>query len=364
MAQASYQLIDLITDIELTWPFTFAGAIVVLDINDIDASQNGWTIAMPDATLGVIGQNFIFNNVSGFTFEIVANDLVTLIATVNSGDVIQIYLIDTSTANGTWRAIPSGGGTNYITQITAHSTDSTITISNGVVTPPTGVINFQLPVSLFNLLNLATPNFLIVNSNNPLTFSTVSLVAGTNIAVSDGSGLSGNVILDLPGTINDVNLVGTESIELTNASLIVNTDTNGNLQLSTNGTGKVQINGVSIDVNGNITGINNFVAAKAYCVFTDTLVGIDNIIVIGNQTNVSSVTGSGGVYTINFITPMLTTDYGVLITIGSTGGVLPFVSNGYFIVRTLTSVTIEITDASGSLVLSAPYGVTVTIMSN
>jgi hypothetical protein len=363
MAQTSYQLINLITDIELTWPFTFAGAIVVYDVNDIDASQNGWTIAMPDATLGVVGQYFRFNNVSGFTFEIVANDLTTVLATVTAGQVIDIYLIDISTMNGTWRVI-SPPSVNAITQITAESTDNTIVITNGVVTPPTGVINFELPTSLFNLLGLGSPNFLVVNSNNPLTFSTVSLVGGTNITVNDGTGLSGNVIIDLPDSITGLSSVGTESIDMTGVAIISNTDTNGNLQITTNGTGKVQLNGISIDVNGNITGINNFVAPRAYCVFTDTLIGIDNVIVIGSQTNISSVTGSGGVYTINFTTAMTSANYGVLITIGSTGGVLPFVSNAYFIVRTLTSVTIEITDASGSLVLSAPYGVTVMIMSN
>lgn len=364
MAQASYQLINLITDIELTWPFTFAGAIVVLDINDIQPDQDGWTVAMPDATLGVAGQYFKFNNVSMFTFEIVANDLVTVLATLDPGDVIEIYLINTSTQNGTWRVIPSGGGTNAITQITAESTDNTIVITDGVVTPPGGTIDFKLPTSLFNLLNLNTSNFLVVNSAAPLTFSTASFLGGTNITINDGTGSSGNVIVDLAASIEDLSSVSTESIELTNAAIIVNNDSNGNIQLVTNGTGKVQMNGVSIDINGNISGITNFIGLKAYCAFTDTLVGLDNIIVVNSQVNISAVTGSGGFYTATFTTPMTSTNYGVLITLGTSGGVLPFISNAYVTVKTLTSVTIVITDASGSPVLSVPYGVTIATMSN
>lgn len=364
MAQATYQRIDLITDIELTWPFSFAGAIVILDRNDINANQNDWTIAMPNATLGVAGQNFIFNNVSAFSFDIIANDLITPIITVNSGDIISLWLIDASTTNGTWSTIPFGGGASAITQITAQSSNNSIAITNGTITPPGGTIDFKQPTSLSNLLNLVTPNILVVNSNSPLTFSTVSLIAGTNITVNDGSGLSGNIIVDVNSSLTGLNSIDTEQITLTGTAIIVNTDTNGNIQLSTNGTGKVQMNGVSIDTSGNISGINNLIETKAYCFFTDTLVGSDNIIVIGSQSNIGSVTGSGGFYTASYVTGMTTTNYGVLITLGTSGGVLPFISNAYVTVKTLNSVTIVITDASGSPVLSVPYGVTISIISN
>jgi hypothetical protein len=365
MAQSTYQSINLITDIVLTWPFSFTGTMVVLDINDINASQDGWTIALPDATLAENGQNFIFNNISGFTFEIVANDAITVLATVTAGQVIQMYLIDSTTSNGTWRVI-TPPNTNGITQLTAQSSDSTITITNGTVTPPTGTINFQLPTSLANLLGVSSTAFLVVASNSPLTFETTQLVGGTNITINDGTGLSGNVIIDLNSVISGISSLGVGSIVLTGTSIITNEDTNGNIQLSTNGTGKVQINGVSIDTEGNITGINNFVAPQAFCVFTDTLIGPDNsnnIIVIGAQSNVLSVTGAAGTYTITWLNAMPTANYGVFITLGTNGTTLPFISNAYFTIRTTTSLTIQITDASGSQVLAAPYGVSVMIVS-
>jgi hypothetical protein len=366
MAQDTYQRIDLITDIEMTWPFAFAGAIEVLDMNVINPNQAGWTIAMPDATLGVAGQNFKFNNVSGFSFQLIANDLITVIATVTAGQVVQIYLDNISTTNGTWLVL-TPPAVNAITQITAQSSNNSISITNGTVTPPTGTIDFKLPTSLTNLLNLNTTDLLVVASTNPLTFRTVTLTGSSNITVNDGNGISGNPIFSLATSLTGLASVDTGSIDLTGSAIIVNSDTNGNIQISTNGTGKIQMNGVSIDANGNMTGIANFVAPRAFCFFTDTIVGVNNVIVIGNQINIASVVllaGSTGTYRLTFTTAMPNANYGVQITLGSNGGVLPFISNGYFIVRTTTYVDIEITDASGSLVLSTPYGVSVVIMSN
>jgi len=90
---------------------------------------------------------------------------------------------------------------------------------------------------------------------------------------------------------------------------------------------------------------------------------MSNQIVNVNEVNVPSITGSGGTYKLNFTTAMPNLNYGVLITLGSTGGSLPFISNSYVIVRELTSVTIIVTDASGELVLAVPHGVTVIVIS-
>lgn len=363
MAQSTYQLLNLTGNITLTWPSSFSGGPVVLDINDLNPNASGYHIILPDATLVQAGQNFVFNNISGFSVEIVANDESTVLATLTSGEVIQMYLIDVSTSNGTWRVVPFGGGASSITQFTAESTDSSIVITNGTVTPPMGVINFQLPPSLFNLNNVNETSFLVVTNTNPLTFQTDVLVGGTNINIQNSAGITGDPIINL-----DTTLTGIASAQIGDMTLsgevITNDVVNGNIQIVTNGTGQVQINGVTIDADGNIAGIGNLVAPKAYCSFTDTLVGMGNIIVVDNSVNVSSVTGNEGTYTVNFIAPMASIEYGVFITLGSTGGSLPFISNGYYIVKQTTSVTIIVTDASGELVLAAPHGVSVMVMSS
>lgn len=363
MAQSTYQLLNLTSNITLTWPSSFSGGPVILDINDVNSNQNGWQIILPDATLVQAGQNFVFNNISGFDVEIVANDGITILTTLTSGEVIEMYLIDVSTSNGTWRIIPFGGGASSITQFTAESSDSSIVITNGTVTPPMGVIDFQLTASLFNLNSVNTTDFLVVTNTNPLTFTTREFIGGENIIISNGDGIVGDPIIDVNPTLTSLSSVTVGNMSLL-GDLITNNVTNGNLQLNTNGTGQVQINGVSIDSNGNLSGVTNLVAPKAYCTFTDTLVGIGNTIVVQDSVNVSSVTGEGGTYTIAFVTPMASLEYGVFITLGSTGGSLPFISNGYYIVKQLASVTIIVTDASGELVLAAPHGVSVMVMSS
>jgi hypothetical protein len=376
MAQSSYQLINLTSDIVLTWPFSFLSPPTVADINDISPNQAGWTIAMPDATLAPVGQNVVFNNVSAFSFQIVANDLITVIATITAGEVATLYLYDNTTVpatNGLWRVIPFGGGTNAITALTAQSTNSSVTITNGVITPPGGVINFQLPTSLTNLnTTISSIGFAVITGLSPLTWTTVDFLSDSNISITHPDGTTGNPVVSLASTIGPITSLIVGNLTLS-GDIITNNTTNGNIQLSTNGTGQVQINGVSTDINGNLTGINNLTVngtfnnpftPKAWGVFTDTIFGTSNLIVIQTQANVASITGGAGTYTINFTTPMSSINYGVFITLGSTGGSLPFISNAYWIVRQTTSVTIIVTDASGELVLSAPYGVSVMIMSN
>src|SRR5271170_336748 len=176
MAQSSYQLINLTADIVLTWPFSFAGPPTVADINDISPNQGGWTIAMPDATLAPIGQNVVFNNISAYSFQIIANDLTTVIATVTAGQVVTLYLYDNTTtpaSNGLWRVIPYGSGTNGIVALTAQSTDTSITITNGSITPPGGTINFKLPTSLTNLnTTISNIGFPVITGVSPLTWTT------------------------------------------------------------------------------------------------------------------------------------------------------------------------------------------------
>lgn len=376
MAQSSYQLISLTSDIVLTWPFSFAGPPTVADINDVNPNQNGWTIAMPDATLAPVGQNVVFNNVSAFSFQIIANDLITVIATITAGEVVTLYLYDNTTtpaSNGLWRVIPYGSGTNAIVSLTAESTDNSITITNGAITPPGGTINFQLPTSLTNLnTTISAIGFPVITGLSPLTWTTVDFLSDSNISITSSDGTAGDPVFSLASTIGPLTSLMVGNLTLS-GEVLTNDTTNGNVQISTNGTGQLQVNGVTIDINGNLAGINNLTVngsfnnpflPQAWCVFTDIIVGLGNLIVIQNQANVSSVTGSAGTYTINFTTPMSSANYGVHISLGSTGGALPFISNAYWIVRETTSVTIIVTDASGELVLSAPYGVSVMIMSN
>lgn len=365
MAQNSYQYLVLVEDLVLTWPSSFNGGPVISDINDIEVIGTPRTLTLPAANLVSPGQNFIINNVDGPDFDLLYNDGSTVLSTIPSGEAFQFYLTDASTANGVWRKVTPLGGFNGIVSLTAESADNSITITGSPVTPPNGILDFKLPTSLTNLnslTNVDDTDFLIVTSINPLTFKTVELLGGENITITGGNGLGSDPVIDLNTTITSLNSLTVGDMTLSGGVITNNAD-NGNIQLSTNGTGSVQINGVSFSSTGAISGLTNFLGIAAFSFFTDTLVGISNQIVNVNEVNVPSITGSGGTYKLNFNTPMPNLNYGVLITLGSTGGSLPFISNSYVIVRELTSVTIIVTDASGELVLAVPHGVTVIIIS-
>jgi len=364
MAQNPYQKIVLVEDLTLTWPSSFNGGPILLDINDVEPQEapDTFKIILPAANLVSEGQNFMFNNIADVSFDLALNDGTTILSPMDPGDVFEFYLTDNSTANGVWRKITPLGGFNGIVELTAQSSDSSITITGSPVTPTGGVLNFKLPTSITNLNKLNATDFLIVTNSNPLTFNTVELLGGENITITGGNGLGSDPVIDLNTTITSLNSITVGDMTLSGGVITNNTD-NGNIQISTSGTGTVQINGINFSSAGAISGLTNFLGIAAFSFFTDTLVGMSNQIVNVNEVNVPSITGSGGTYKLNFTTAMPNLNYGVLITLGSTGGSLPFISNSYVIVRELTSVTIIVTDASGELVLAVPHGVTVIVIS-
>lgn len=370
MAQKNLKRISLTSDIVVTWPFSFSGGITIGDMNEVTPNQDGWTIAMPNATLATEGQTIDFNNISGYDFEIIASDLTTSITVVEAGEVISIYLYDSSTSNGLWRVIPYGGGSNAIVSLTAES--SSITISNGTVSPPGGTIDFELPESLSNLNKLSTLSFPVITAAAPLEWKTVELVAGENISITDADGIDGEPVINLNPVVTGLSSVEVGSMTLA-GSLITSNNVDGNIELNTNGTGAVQINGVSIDINGNLSGINNLTVngsflnslmPKIFCTFTDTITEPTNTIVVEDQVNISSVTGSGGTYSLNFSAALPSINYSVIFSLGSTGDTLPPTYHAYWTVRETTSLTIIVTDASGELVGSVPNGITVVIFSS
>jgi hypothetical protein len=369
MAQSSYQKIILTEDIELSWPFSFSGTTIVCDINDVSTEDDGYKIILPAANLTGVGQNFIFNNISNNSFTVLANDGTTILAIISAGEVKEFYLTKTDTAVGEWSTIAYSGGTGGIVTVTTQSSDSSIIINNSntaTITGTGGIVDFKLPESLTNLNKISTTGgFPVITNSDPLTWSTVDLVAGTNITITNPDGIDGDPVINLSDSITGLSSAEIGGMTFS-GEIITNNFEDGNIQITTQGSGKVFINGLSISADGLIEGANIFsspLLPKAYCTFDDVITGSTNTIAIRDQVNVSSVTGSAGTYHIEFIEPLNNDNYGVLITLGSTGGALPFVSNAYYILKQTGSVRIAVTNASGELVSSVPYGVTVTIMS-
>ena len=369
--QVSYQLITLTDDIVLSWPSSFVGGPIAAGFNDVDPDQAGREITLPDATLAATGTDVIFNNISLYTFNILKNDN-TFLHTLNPGDIVDFKLYDVSTAAGLWRIIPFGGGYNGITAFEASSSDNSIDITNGNVVPPGAIIDFKLPASIFNLNNVITTGIPVIKSAAPLTWDTTTITAGTNINVTDGDGILADPVINLLPDVSNLNSLQVGFFDITGNTLQA-TDSNTDLLFATSGTGKLDLNGALIDANGNTTisnltvsgSFNNPFTPKAWCIFTDTIVGNSNSIVIEDNSNVTSISGSGGYYQIFFNTPMANINYGVMISLGSLGTTLPpIVYSGFWTTRNLSSVIISVVDASGELVTALPYGATVMIMSS
>lgn len=369
--QVSYQLITLTNDIVLSWPSSFVGGPIAAGFNDVDPDQAGREITLPDATLAATGTDVIFNNISIYTFNILKNDN-TFLHTLNPGDIVDFKLYDVSTAAGLWRIIPFGGGYNGITAFEATSSNNSIDISNGNVTPPGAVIDFKLPESIFNLNNVITTGIPVIKSVAPLTWETTTIIAGTNINVTNGDGILADPVINLLPDVSNLNSLQVGFFDITGDTLQA-TDSNTDLLFTTSGTGKLDFNGALIDANGNTTisnltvsgSFNNPFTPKAWCIFTDTIVGNSNSIVIEDNSNVTSISGSGGYYQIFFNTAMANINYGVMISLGSLGTTLPpIVYSGFWTTRNLSSVIISVVDASGELVTALPYGATVMIMSS
>lgn len=347
--------------------------IVSVGISSPNFTQknNGWAIILPDATLTSPGQNIMFNNVSDSPFQIMYNDGISVLITMTPGEVYFLYLSDVTTSNGVWIPTFFGGGISAINSIQLNTTGKTLAITNGTLTPPGGKIIIETTDSVSNLVSdILAPGMVVITGVNPSTYNTRTLLGGSNIIVTNGDGVAGDPVLSLAASISGLASIEVGDLQLS-GNVITTNVTNGGIQLSSAGTGKVSINGLQIDSNANVTAVNNLTlngtltiggafsspsAPKVIFNFTDTSVPIGNTVALLSQYNVASVTGSNGTYTITFTTPLASTNYAINFGLGSNGGT-PSATHVFWTLKTTTTLTIAIVDAGGVLVPNVPYGV-------
>lgn len=114
-ASVSYRAVALTANVTLAWPTELAtDTNVVAEIMDVTPSAGSLTIRMPPANQVSVGQTQLFFNAGSYTFTI-ANNNGTTITTVAAGLSYQVYLIDNTTVNGTWRVTQYGAGTSSAT---------------------------------------------------------------------------------------------------------------------------------------------------------------------------------------------------------------------------------------------------------
>lgn len=369
----SYSKIILDGDITLSWSYPVTTDYIAGDINDVISNNSSYTITLPSAQSIAVGTSMLFNNVGNEDFTILLNDGTPLSNAIISGEINQIYLVDSSMPAGTWRLIPFGGGSSGIINLSASSSNDALLINHGTVIPPSGNIEFSIAESLSNFNDLTTQvqnGFTVITANNPMEFTSRVLDGGENIELSNADGVGGDPIISVSNDLTNLSLIEVGNFRIS-GNEINSISTNSDLGLSTNGAGNLVLNGITIDTDSNIS-VNNLTVngsfnspllASSWCVFTDTITGETNKIVLEVGYGIDSVTGSGGSYIINFANEMASINYGVNISLASNGSTLPPpVYHAFWTVRDTTSLTIAVLDSSGEFVASFPDGVTVVIM--
>jgi hypothetical protein len=360
------------TNVQLDYPYSSnVNNVTVTDMIDVSATIVNLSVFLPNSTLTNPGFSITFNNVGSNAFNVVLNDTITTLLTINAGQVITIYLYGNGNPNGLWRIIPFGGGVNGISNLNITSDDDSIVVLNGQITPPSGAVDISLPaiVSTIQALGNYIPGLVVINQANELPWGVVSLNNGTNIVIANPNGEMGDPVIDLNENINIAQaIIG--NIIIAN-DLISNIDENSVLSITSNGSASViNLNSVIIDISGSLT-VNNLSVegsfsspnvAKAWCRFTNT----SGLINLTSGFNVSNVTydNTNNQYTIIFTNQMGNENYVVFITCSNNNSTPPLQTRiGYDVVRQQGSVVIVLTDASGEILQDIPEGVSVIIFS-
>jgi hypothetical protein len=366
------QELTMTTNVQLDYPYSSnVNNVTVTDMIDVSATIVNLSVFLPNSTLTNPGFSITFNNVGSNAFNVVLNDTITTLLTINAGQVITIYLYGNGNPNGLWRIIPFGGGVNGISNLNITSDDDSIVVLNGQITPPSGAVDISLPaiVSTIQALGNYIPGLVVINQANELPWGVVSLNNGTNIVIANPNGEMGDPVIDLNENINIAQaIIG--NIIIAN-DLISNIDENSVLSITSNGSASViNLNSVIIDISGSLT-VNNLSVegsfsspnvAKAWCRFTNT----SGLINLTSGFNVSNVTydNTNNQYTIIFTNQMGNENYVVFITCSNNNSTPPLQTRiGYDVVRQQGSVVIVLTDASGEILQDIPEGVSVIIFS-
>lgn len=251
-SQVSLTRLDLDTAITtLYWPTQYVDKDnIVSRIIDVYPDENGRIVKLPDATFVSVGQDVLINNPSASSF-ILQNGAGTELDTIESGNIIYFYLTDNSTAAGTWRIIPFGGGVAAVTSVGVDVPDATdaanflVTVDNPESTP---VINFTFTGDLAELIGFeASTGIAVRTAKESWELRSIAAAANGNVTVTNGSGVGGNITLDLATTVgitpgqNPVTSMRVGNITIS-ANTIVSNDANGSINLTPNGTGEIKAN--------------------------------------------------------------------------------------------------------------------------
>lgn len=282
----SYTLITLNANITLSWPTQFPdpnsllAQITTAQIVDVMPTAGGFSLTMPPANQVSVGQTILINNISGInSFTLRKNDG-TLLTAVSAQTIFYLYLIDNTTIGGTWRITPWGLGLgSTVTSVAAAALTTGLTITGSPITTA-GTLNFSLSPNLVAVSNINTTGIQVVTV--PGTWASRSLVAGSNIAITNPDGVAANPTISLNTALTGITSLTSGNVQISGQTITTN---GGNLDLilAANGTGNVQLAN-NLDANGHtITGVTSI---------TSTSIQGGNLALVGNAVSATNVNGS------------------------------------------------------------------------
>ncbi len=357
-ANVSFSKIDLDANISVSWPFLITSSVIIAGCNYIYPTEGGFVITLPDATLADPGTDLIFVNKTGDNPFSVYNNQGGFIYTIEPGSAADLKLSDNSNAAGQWDVFPFIGGYSGVAAF--EITSNTLEVTNGNVPADGTTVNIEITDALSSIEEIKTTGLAVVSDLDPWTWGTVSLVGTSNIDITNPSGTDGNgkvynITIDLNPILTNLTSVQAGNVTLSGSTLTT-VSSNSDLNLTTNGTGVLNLNGFKINSSGIVTGGS----IKASCVFT-----CSSVVAIQSSFNISSVvpvSGQSGNFEGFFTTSMPNVNYGVIATSGTDGGSLPFRSQALLVTRNLSSFVICVVDASGEPLSDIDFPLSVIII--
>lgn len=249
-AYVSFRSISLASDLILKWPTDFPSTSdVTAGIMNVNPTANGFTITLPDATHVSVGQQILIYNTSATnTFGLLTNSGANLLNPFPALGIYYFWLIDNTTVDGVWSQSPWGlGSASFVTSVGAVASTDGLTITNSPITT-SGNIDFALSDNLVAVSDIATTGIQVVTDNTPATWVSRTLVAGTNMAITNADGVAGNPTIGLATSLSGLTSITIGNIQISGQT-ITTTNSNLDLQLGANGTGNIQLLN-DIDING------------------------------------------------------------------------------------------------------------------
>lgn len=105
------------TDVVLSWPLETnapsSGALIAARIMDVNSTGSSRKVFLPPADQASPGECFLFSNVGSTTFTVV-NNAGTVVCTLVSGSLWQVYMTSNSSAAGVWASYQFGSTTSAV----------------------------------------------------------------------------------------------------------------------------------------------------------------------------------------------------------------------------------------------------------